>query len=240
MKNQGINIEALRLDKGQFLDRIFEITTADNMAGVGEVFAGVLDVSVSKSGQQGKNVAHKIYGQFVTQYLLVLAIWLKSLDQQDYQHLLAAAMIHMLRAEQKDGGVTYTGPDSVLGQTRRPDFAAMDEDLFGTDQQFAAIHIPPAAFIHHSMEIGISSMLSSLIPVLVDRIERHTPEAQPYEGDTLYVLGLEVLRAYGDWLTRQLAADDEHLARWVIGKAGEVAFMKGIRDEANTLLPAKK
>ena len=238
MENQ-VNIKTLHMDKAQFLDRIFEITTADNMAGVGEVFSGVLDTSVSKSGQQGRDVAHKIYGQFVTQYLTVLADWLESLDQQDYQHLMAAAMIHMRRAEQRDSGRAYTGPDHVLGQTRRPDFAVLDDEDEGT-AQFAAIHIPTAAFIHHSMEIGIASMLSSLIPVLVDRIERHAPDVQPYEGDTLEVLGLEVLHADGDWLTRQLAADDEHLARWVIGKAGEVAFMKGVRDEANTLLSTKK
>jgi hypothetical protein len=210
------------------------------MGGVGEVFAGVLDTSVSKSGQQGKNVAHRINGQFVNQYLLVLANWLKSLDQQDYRHLVAAAMIRMRKAEQLDGGTAYTGPDHVLGQTRRPDFDVLDEDLWGTNEQFAAIHIPPAAFIHHSMEIGIASMLSSLIPVLVDRIERHAPDAQPYDGDTLDVLGLEVLSAYGAWLSEQLVAEDEHLVRWVIGKAGEVAFMKGVRYEANTLLPAEK
>ena len=239
MENQ-VNIKTLRMDKAQFLERIFEITTADNMAGVGEVFAGVLDTSVSKSGQQGRNVAHKIYGQFVTQYLTVLADWLKSLEQQDYRHLAAAGMIQMRKAEQSDGSAAYTGPNPVLGQARCPDLGVLDEDLWGTNQQFAAIHIPPAAFIHHSMEIGIASMLSSLIPVLVDRIERHAPDVQPYEGDTLEVLGLEVLHAYGDWLTRQLAADDEHLARWVIGKAGEVAFMKGIRDEANTLLSVEK
>lgn len=238
MENQ-VNIKTLHMDKAQFLDRIFEITTADNMAGVGEVFSGVLDTSVSKSGQQGRNVAHKIYGQFVTQYLLVLASWLKSLDQQDYRHLAAAGMIHMRKAEQRGGGAAYTGPNPVLGQTRRSDLGVLDEDLWGTNQQFAAIHIPPAAFIHHSMEIGIASMLSNLIPVLVDRIERHAPDVQPYEGDTLEVLGLEVLHAYGDWLTRQLAADDEHLARWVIGKAGEVAFIKGVRDEA-TLLSVEK
>ena len=239
MENQGINIKGLRMDKAGFLDRIFEITTADNMAGVGEVFSGVLDTSVSKSGQQGRDVAYRIYGQFVTQYLLVLASWLKTLDQQDYQHLLRAAMIHMRKAEQRDGGAAYAGPDPVLGQTRRPDLAVLDDEDEGT-AQFAAIHIPSAAFIHHSMEIGIASMLSNLIPVLVDRIERHAPDAQPYDGDTLDVLGLEVVSAYGAWLSEQLTTDDKHLERWVIGKAGEVAFMKGIRDEANTLLPTEK
>lgn len=233
MENQEINIETLRMDKAQFLDRIFEITTADNLAGVGEVVSGVLDEAVRKTGKkEGKHLGHKLYTQYVRQYLDLLAVWTKSLDANDYGLLLNMAMYRMRMAEERDGGAVCTVVEPPQGLTRMPDVTS--------ETRYATIHIVPHAFVHQSMEIGVASMLAHLIPIMVDRMERHLPDIQPYAGDTLNVLGLEILHAYGAWLAGHLERDPEHLVRWMIGKAGEVAFMKGVRTEANILLPNGK
>ena len=142
------------------------------------------------------------------------------------------AMYRMRVAEERDGGAACTVAEPPQGLTRMPDVAG--------ETRYATIHIVPPAFVHQSMEVGVASMLANIIPILVDRLERHLPTVPPYEGDTLNALGLEILHAYGTWMAGHLERDPEHLVRWMIGKAGEVAFMKGIRTEANILLPNEK
>jgi hypothetical protein len=227
-------LDALHLQDAQFLKKVFEITTADTIAAVGEIAAGRLAASplsrVTHEKQTGEQIAHKLYKQYIAHYLSLCAKWLQALNADDYSHLYVIAIIEMRKAEERDGGLPYTGQKSVYGLTRTLD-AADDADLLQVQT------VTPADFGHQSLEISSAALLAHLMPVLVDRIRRYIPGTDPYANKSapLNQLGLDVLHAYGEWMATTLSEDSEHFVSWVIGKSGEISFLRGVVDESGKI-----
>ncbi|AEM48108.1 hypothetical protein Acife_1988 [Acidithiobacillus ferrivorans SS3] len=228
-------LDALHLQDAQFLKKVFEITTADTIAAVGEIAAGTLS-RITRRKPAGEQIAHKLYKQYITHYLSLCAKWLQALNEDDYSHLYVIAIIEMRKAEERDGGLPYTGQKAVYGLTRPLDATddAGDVDLLQVQA------VTPADFGHQSLEIGSAALIAHLMPVLVDRIRRYMPDVDPYANKSapLNQLGLDVLHAYGKWMATTLSEDSEHFVRWVIGKSGEISFLRGVVDESEKIAKA--
>ena len=162
---------------------------------------------------------HRQYEEYLTEYLTTYARWLKELNAEDHKHLYDAAVAYM-----RDHSGFYV----KAGLTRVPSVS-----------ENSVLMLTPPPFVHQTFEGATYTTLESLLPVLVDRIERRDPNANPYEG--LRAVAADALTAYGGWLETHLEGDDRaHFIAWVLGKAAEVAFMKGTRTEAKTLLSTEK
>lgn len=162
---------------------------------------------------------HRQYEEYLTEYLTTYSRWLKELNAEDHKHLYDAAVAYM-----RDHSGFYV----KAGLTRVPSVS-----------ENSVLMLTPPPFVHQTFEGATYTTLESLLPVLVDRIERRDPNANPYEG--LRTVAADTLRAYGGWLETRLDGDDRvHFIAWTLGKAAEVAFMKGTRTEAKKLLPTEK
>lgn len=163
---------------------------------------------------------HRQYEEYLTEYLTSYARWLKALDADDHKHLYDAAVAYM-----RDHSGFYV----KAGLTRAPSVS-----------ENSVLMLTPPPFVHQTFEGATYTTLESLLPVLVDRMERIDPDANPYED--LHAVAASALKAYGEWLETHLTGEEgrEHFIAWTLGKAAEVAFMKGTRAEANTLLPTEK
>ena len=158
---------------------------------------------------------HRQYKEYLTEYLTTYARWLKELSAEDHKYLYDAAVAYM-----RDHSGFYV----KAGLTRVPSVS-----------ENSVLMLTPPPFVHQTFEEATYTTLESLLPVLVDRIERRDPNANPYEG--LRAVAADALTAYGGWLETHLEGDDRaHFIAWTLGKAAEVAFMKGTRTEAKTLL----
>ena len=162
---------------------------------------------------------HRQYEEYLTEYLTTYARWLKDLNTEDHKYLYDAAVAYM-----RDHSGFYVR----AGLTRVPSVS-----------ENSVLMLTPPPFVHQTFEVATYTTLESLLPVLVDRIERRDPDANPYEG--LRTVAADALRAYGEWLKTRLEGDERaHFITWTLGKAAEVAFMKGTRTEAKTLLSTEK
>ena len=158
---------------------------------------------------------HRQYEEYLTEYLTAYARWLKYLNAEDHKHLYNAAVAYM-----RDHSGFYV----KAGLTRAPSVS-----------ENSLLMLTPPPFIHQTFEGATYTTLESLLPVLVDRIERRDPNANPYEG--LRAVAADALTSYSGWLETRLDGDDRaHFIAWTLGKAAEVAFVKGARAEANILL----
>ncbi|OCX73320.1 hypothetical protein A6M27_20015 [Acidithiobacillus thiooxidans] len=163
---------------------------------------------------------HRQYEEYLTEYLTTYSRWLKELNAEDHKYLYDAAVAYM-----RDHSGFYV----KAGLTRVPSVS-----------ENSVLMLTPPPFVHQTFEGSTYTSLESLLPVLVDRIERIDPNANPYED--LRAVAASALKAYGDWLESHLGGEEgrEHFIAWTLGKAAEVAFMKGTRTEAKKLLPTEK
>ena len=163
----------------------------------------------------GRVNSHRQYEEYLTEYLTTYSRWLKELNAEDHKYLYDAAVAYM-----RDHSGFYV----KAGLTRVPSVS-----------ENSVLMLTPPPFVHQTFEGATYTTLESLLPVLVDRIERRDPNANPYEG--LRAVAADALTAYGGWLETHLEGDDRaHFIAWTLGKSAEVAFMKGTRAEAKTLL----
>ena len=199
------------LDK-KFTDRVFEVATVDMVAALGEVVADRVS-------------GHRHYEEYLTEYLTTYSRWLKDLNAEDHKYLYDAAVATM---RDPVPGANPAGFYVKAGLTRVPSVS-----------ENSVLMLTPPPFVHQTFEGATYTTLEPLLPVLVDRIERRDPDANPYEG--LRAVAADALTAYGAWLEAHLEGDDRaHFIAWTMGKAAEVAFMKGTRTEAKTLLSTEK
>lgn len=162
---------------------------------------------------------HRHYEEYLTEYLSTYSRWLKDLNAEDHKYLYDAAVAYM-----RDHSGFYV----IAGLTRVPSVS-----------ENSVLMLTPPPFVHQTFEVATYTTLEPLLPVLVDRIERRDPNANPYEG--LRAVAADAITAYGAWLEAHLEGDDRaHFIAWTLGKAAEVAFMKGTRTEAKTLLSTEK